>query len=189
MLGFAQKTKREVAKEELPPPKRASSASAASTAVPTEEAAAATPAAAAGAAPRDQQRGRGGGGKAGGRGAAAGKAAAKKQDDVSNKLKEEGKAEQCKPFEEHAKDISNAAWNPAEKMDMLRSMVLCCRVQKCWKAKIKNLQVAVKPGTSAALAWEATKSMLASKGAQIRRGQAPRSNLERVIQDAIDSRQ
>eukprot|EP00929_Paragymnodinium_shiwhaense_P067987 TRINITY_DN34173_c0_g1_i4.p2 TRINITY_DN34173_c0_g1~~TRINITY_DN34173_c0_g1_i4.p2 ORF type:complete len:247 (-),score=71.84 TRINITY_DN34173_c0_g1_i4:67-807(-) len=72
----------------------------------------------------------------------------------------------------------------------LADLVKYCRVQKTYSEKTKKLQVCVAPATVAASIWKATRAhILATKAyqAEMKVGPAPRSNLERRVQNMIDN--
>eukprot|EP00929_Paragymnodinium_shiwhaense_P067064 TRINITY_DN33744_c0_g1_i1.p2 TRINITY_DN33744_c0_g1~~TRINITY_DN33744_c0_g1_i1.p2 ORF type:complete len:234 (+),score=64.08 TRINITY_DN33744_c0_g1_i1:45-746(+) len=70
---------------------------------------------------------------------------------------------------------------------VLHAHVRYCRVQKCWAAKLKRLEINVVIGTPAATLWDVLKKHMGTLGLQERRGMAPPGNLEEQVQRMLDS--
>eukprot|EP00929_Paragymnodinium_shiwhaense_P102846 TRINITY_DN66071_c0_g1_i1.p2 TRINITY_DN66071_c0_g1~~TRINITY_DN66071_c0_g1_i1.p2 ORF type:complete len:184 (-),score=41.61 TRINITY_DN66071_c0_g1_i1:74-583(-) len=69
----------------------------------------------------------------------------------------------------------------------LQMQVRYCGIKKTWNSRIVKLEVHCVRGTTAHAAWcEIMKYHAKYEGAKIRQGAAPRGNLEREVQNALD---
>eukprot|EP00929_Paragymnodinium_shiwhaense_P067986 TRINITY_DN34173_c0_g1_i3.p2 TRINITY_DN34173_c0_g1~~TRINITY_DN34173_c0_g1_i3.p2 ORF type:complete len:247 (-),score=64.07 TRINITY_DN34173_c0_g1_i3:583-1323(-) len=90
---------------------------------------------------------------------------------------------------QHTEEVKKAR-EQGHLFDYLADLVKYCRVQKTYNEEAKKLQVCVAPATTAASIWKATRThILATKAyqAEMKVGPAPRSNLERRVQNMIDN--
>eukprot|EP00929_Paragymnodinium_shiwhaense_P069700 TRINITY_DN35163_c0_g1_i1.p2 TRINITY_DN35163_c0_g1~~TRINITY_DN35163_c0_g1_i1.p2 ORF type:complete len:234 (-),score=65.91 TRINITY_DN35163_c0_g1_i1:143-844(-) len=105
-----------------------------------------------------------------------------------NKLMKEAK-EDNKGILAHTKEIEGLAHH-MDKLVVMQSQVKVCKVCKCWNSSIVRLEISCTPNTTAMMAWADICKFLVSKHkGKLKQGVAPRANLEREIQDALDRMQ
>eukprot|EP00929_Paragymnodinium_shiwhaense_P051408 TRINITY_DN25875_c0_g1_i1.p2 TRINITY_DN25875_c0_g1~~TRINITY_DN25875_c0_g1_i1.p2 ORF type:complete len:272 (-),score=59.51 TRINITY_DN25875_c0_g1_i1:789-1604(-) len=72
--------------------------------------------------------------------------------------------------------------------DLVQSEIFVCRVSRTWNPKVAKMELHAAPSTRGAAAVRAVQNFLLQKcGAQLRRGPAPKSDLERRIQATLNA--
>eukprot|EP00929_Paragymnodinium_shiwhaense_P068327 TRINITY_DN34337_c0_g1_i1.p2 TRINITY_DN34337_c0_g1~~TRINITY_DN34337_c0_g1_i1.p2 ORF type:complete len:239 (+),score=57.04 TRINITY_DN34337_c0_g1_i1:149-865(+) len=104
-----------------------------------------------------------------------------------SKFKEGNMGEQVQKLETYVQTLQQVPTGYT-KAEFIAESVLHCKLKKCFDSTQTKVQVSVAPGTPAAEAWKVIKhAMITMDAAVVKRGQAPRTNLERRVQALLDT--